>query len=451
MQALKPLAEPRVLGVAAARQPLIARIRFQFAVGVGLCVALPWYLRIGGSLENTTQATANNAAIGAFVAFAAGYFLFRQLSSFPGVKAGANTLLSVCLPFAVIAVIFLLFRLDYSRFIFAASFSTTLLWFVVLQLAANRYLRRHVSVVPGGQADGLAAFPGVDWEVLDHPPEEISAIQAVAVDLRHDLDAPWERFLVASALAGKPVYHSKHLMESLTGKVQIEHMSENSFGSLLPNLAYLKFKQVMDWLLALVLLPVFGLVCALVAPAIAISSGWPAIFVQQRIGYRGKVFRVYKFRTMADHISADPGTEESAERVGKRAEEGTPVRLADITRDHDQRITPIGRFLRKYRIDEAPQIINILRGEMSWIGPRPEALSLAQWYEGMLAFYPYRHIVKPGITGWAQVNQGHVAGPKQVHEKLHYDFFYIKYLSPWLDMLIALRTIRAVLTGFGAK
>jgi len=88
---------------------------------------------------------------------------------------------------------------------------------------------------------------------------------------------------------------------------------------------------------------------------------------------------------------------------------------------------------------------------MSWIGPRPEACTLSEWYESEIPFYRYRHIVHPGITGWAQVNQGHVAGVADVLDKLQFDFYYIKYFSPWLDMLIVLRTIRTMLTGFGSK
>jgi lipopolysaccharide/colanic/teichoic acid biosynthesis glycosyltransferase len=122
-----------------------------------------------------------------------------------------------------------------------------------------------------------------------------------------------------------------------------------------------------------------------------------------------------------------------------------------ITREGDPRITRIGRVLRRSRLDELPQLINILRGERSWIGPRPEAVVLSRWYDAELAFYPYRHIVRPGITGWAQVNQGHVADVDEVHEKLHYDFYYIKNFSPWLDLVIVMRTIRIMLTGFGAK
>ena len=150
------------------------------------------------------------------------------------------------------------------------------------------------------------------------------------------------------------------------------------------------------------------------------------------MGHRGKVFEVVKFRTMTVTTNGENAAD-------------------SMTLPDDQRITRIGRFLRKSRIDELPQVINILRGEMSWIGPRPEAISLSLLYEGELPFYRYRHIVRPGITGWAQVNQGHVTDLGEIDHKLQFDFYYIKNFSYWIDMLILFRTLRVVFTGFGAK
>jgi lipopolysaccharide/colanic/teichoic acid biosynthesis glycosyltransferase len=126
-------------------------------------------------------------------------------------------------------------------------------------------------------------------------------------------------------------------------------------------------------------------------------------------------------------------------------------RRAAMTGEDDERITRVGAVLRRTRIDELPQILNILRGEMSWIGPRPEAEILSIWYTNELPFYRYRHVVKPGISGWAQVNQGHVSDVDEVHRKLQYDFYYIKYFSPWLDLLILFRTVKTMLTGFGSR
>jgi lipopolysaccharide/colanic/teichoic acid biosynthesis glycosyltransferase len=126
-------------------------------------------------------------------------------------------------------------------------------------------------------------------------------------------------------------------------------------------------------------------------------------------------------------------------------------RGGDYTLDNDQRITRIGRFLRQYRIDELPQIINILRGDMSWVGPRPEAMSLAQWYEREVPFYIYRHIVQPGITGWAQVHQGNVGAVDAAQVKLEYDFYYIKHFSYWLDVVIVIKTLNTILARSGCR
>jgi len=173
-------------------------------------------------------------------------------------------------------------------------------------------------------------------------------------------------------------------------------------------------------------------VMAVAAFAIRMEDRGPILFRQARIGHAGHRIRVYKFRTM-------------------RPMQVENELHAAMTTQGDDRITRVGAFLRRYRIDELPQIINILKFEMSWIGPRPEAEVLSVWYTSELPFYRYRHVVKPGISGWAQVNQGHVADVEQVHRKLQYDFYYIKYFSPWLDLLILFRTIKTMMTGFGAK
>jgi lipopolysaccharide/colanic/teichoic acid biosynthesis glycosyltransferase len=166
--------------------------------------------------------------------------------------------------------------------------------------------------------------------------------------------------------------------------------------------------------------------------AIRMDSPGPVIFRQRRIGQAGLPFDMLKFRTMA-HRQPGGGIDEV------------------ITSDGDARITRVGARLRRARLDELPQIFNILAGQMSWIGPRPEAEALSVYYTGEIPFYRYRHVVRPGITGWAQVNQGHVASVDDVHAKLKYDFYYVKYFSAWLDLLIVFRTIRTMATGFGSR
>ncbi len=236
-----------------------------------------------------------------------------------------------------------------------------------------------------------------------------------------------------AALAGRMVFQVKQLSESLTGRVEVGHLSENSFGSLVPARGYFHLKALIDFFAALALLPLLLLPMLVIAAAIRLDSKGPALFRQRRIGQAGRKFTVHKFRTMRTDLGA--------------ADE----RAAAMTGSGDPRITRLGAFLRRSRIDELPQIINILRGEMSWIGPRPEAEVLSSWYTGEIPFYRYRHVVKPGISGWAQVNQGHVAAVDEVHEKLQFDFFYIKYFSPWLDTLILFRTIKTMMNGFGSR
>ena len=195
-------------------------------------------------------------------------------------------------------------------------------------------------------------------------------------------------------------------------------------------------KRCFDLLASVAGLIVLAPLIAVVALTVRARMGRPVLFAQSRPGQGGRLFTVYKFRTM--RVPGDELEEEDE-------------RSAAMTSDDDDRITRVGRFLRNSRLDEVPQVINILLWQMSWIGPRPEAHLLSGWYTDEIPFYRYRHVVKPGISGWAQVNQGHVAEVEEVHRKLQYDFYYIKYFSPWLDLLILLRTIKTMLTGWGAR
>lgn len=374
-----------------------------------------------------------NSQIASFIAAITALFAFRRVTMYPGARGFAYVLPTFSTTFGVATAFLLASRIQYSGTMMLTGYvASVAVTFLVNFLAQRSVARPRMYYVPAGNTGILADTPQVEWVELRAPalPEDPDA--AVVADLRWDHEPAWERMLAQAAISGRPVYHTKQLRESLTGRVQIEHLSENSFGSLLPNLAYRGIKRTADVAACALLLPVLVLPMLVVAILIRLDSPGSVIFRQQRMGYQGKPFNVLKFRTMT-HRAA---TEDAHEA---------------ITQVDDARVTRVGRFLRRTRIDELPQILNILRGEMSWIGPRPEALALSQWYERELPFYGYRHIVRPGITGWAQVNQGHVAELGDVHIKLHYDFYYIKYFSAWLDILIALRTVAIVLTGFGAK
>jgi exopolysaccharide biosynthesis polyprenyl glycosylphosphotransferase len=333
----------------------------------------------------------------------------------------------------VFLLIFFL-RLDYSRFQAGSSFLISASWYLGLSAFIRRLETYRLAMITQGDVERLMQVKGVTWQHISSPDQGLARVQGVVADLRADLPDAWERFITGCVLAGLPVYNVKQILESLTGRVAIEHLSENTLGSLNPNQVYFSVKQAIDRLGALAMLVLGAPLLLAIALAIRLESPGPALFRQERMGYRGTTFTLYKFRTMQAEDKRGISDKEKA-----------------VTHEGDPRITRLGRFLRRTRLDELPQAINILRGEMSWIGPRPEAVVLSRWYEAELPFYPYRHIVRPGITGWAQVNQGHVASVRDVHEKLYYDFYYIKNFSPWLDLVVVLRTIRTMLTGFGAK
>lgn len=409
------------------------RLRVQLLGAIILAVCVPAILRFAPTssvlLGSATASTLQNAALGTLIAVLAGIVLLRQFVAFPGVSASNYIVPSFVSSYGAIALVFFFLRLDYSRYQFIVSFAAAVTWFYSVYFLTSRLAQPRLAIIPGGEDDRLFEIAGADWTRLKEPTENFQQFDGVVADLRADLPSHWERFIAASVLAGWPVFHVKQVMESLTGRVSIEHLSENSFGSVLPSLLYLRLKRVVDCAAAAALLPFVLPVIAIAAVMVKIDSKGPMFFTQQRMGYRGRVFTMIKLRSMRTDMPADQL----------------------FTAANDPRITTLGRFLRKYRVDELPQIFNVLKGDMSWIGPRPEAVKLANWYEESIPFYTYRHAVRPGITGWAQVSQGNVAEIEAATTKLQYDFYYIKYFSPWLDLLIVLRTIKTILTGFGSR
>jgi lipopolysaccharide/colanic/teichoic acid biosynthesis glycosyltransferase len=416
-----------------ARRTLWHRVRFQLGVALLLAVLIPYGIRYPFDAASGDLRALNNSLIGTLVALIAGYYAFRRMSHYPGVRASYHILPSFAASYGSALAVFFFARLDYSRLYFFFSFLLASFWCYIVYFKLQRQQRLTIGVVPYGEVDHLFEIEDVSWTRLADPGNSDLAFDAIVADLRFDIPDEWERFLADRALAGTLVMHVKQMEESLTGRVAIEHLSENNLGSLIPGIVYGKVKRAGDFVLSLVAVPLLLPVMLIVALLIRLDSAGPVLFRQERMGYRGDVFAMFKFRSM------------------RAADEMPDPRAAAMTRDDDARVTRLGRYLRRYRIDELPQVINVLKGEMSWIGPRPEAVPLSRWYESELPFYRYRHIVRPGITGWAQVKQGHVADVEDVLWKLQYDFYYIKNFSFWLDLLIVARTIRTVLSGFGAR
>lgn len=406
----------------------------QLTLGAVACVIWPFLLTARFQPAGWHDYVAQNTLLACLVALVLGFFLHRSLSKLPGTYESFGILPGYLASFGLVLAGILLLRIEYARALLVLSFLASVAWFFMVYLVVQRETVLRLGTIPGGRVPPFDRLQGVVSVplALDFP---LAGIDAVTADFRHDHSDAWEARIADYTLAGVPVYHSKDLYESLTGRTELESLSENNFGALGPGRSWMVPKQVIDWLGALLLVPLVLPVCLLAALAIRLDSPGEILFRQQRMGYRGRAFTVFKFRTMR------------SERVTGRG-----AGLAElITREQDDRITRVGRFLRFSRIDELPQLINVLRGEMSLIGPRPEATGLSDWYQSEVPFYRYRHIVRPGITGWAQVNQGHVAGISDIKLKLQYDFYYIRNFSIWLDILIVMKTVKTMLTGFGHK
>jgi sugar transferase (PEP-CTERM system associated) len=233
---------------------------------------------------------------------------------------------------------------------------------------------------------------------------------------------------------GVQVQDGNDVYESITGKVPIESIrlswllfSPGSHTSRL-FLFYKRFASVVISIVGLLLsLPLIPFVIL----AIKLSSRGRVLYWQNRVGRDDKVFRCYKFRTMRSDAEAESG----------------PI----WAEDHDPRVTPVGRFLRKMRIDEIPQLLNVFKGDMSLVGPRPERPEFVAALNEQIPYYHLRHAVRPGITGWAQILYKYGSSVEDAKEKLRYDLYYIKNSSVGLDLLIVLNTIKTVLLSCGAK
>jgi exopolysaccharide biosynthesis polyprenyl glycosylphosphotransferase len=237
--------------------------------------------------------------------------------------------------------------------------------------------------------------------------------------------------LLESRVSGIDVDDAIDLYEQITGKMAIEALRPSmlilSKGFRNHGAAELGARLV-SILIAVVGLIVCAPLLALIALLVKSDSAGPVLFVQQRAGRHGRPFGLLKFRTM------HPTTDAPSEWV----------------MDNIHRITRVGRYLRRFRLDELPQLINVVRGEMNIIGPRPHPVSNHATFMEHIAYYGLRSTVRPGVTGWAQVRYGYANNLDEETEKMRYDLYYIKNRSPWLDLRILLATVGIVLFGQGA-
>jgi exopolysaccharide biosynthesis polyprenyl glycosylphosphotransferase len=272
-------------------------------------------------------------------------------------------------------------------------------------------------IVDGGDFNKLADLDEKSWA-------------GVILGTKLDLSDLETLSLTKIRLKLTPVYHVCDMWESLWSKLPPSLLDGHWFvaNSRLQNANSLRIKRLMDVLISTLLLIFLLPLLLLVAAAIKLDSSGKIFYSQLRTGQNGKPFKVYKFRSMY----------EDAEKGG--------VKWAAVG---DSRITRIGYWLRILRIDELPQLWNVLRGEMSLIGPRPERPEFDAKLKEAIPYYDLRYLIKPGISGWAQVLYRYGASVEDSYEKLAYDLYYIKNYSLWLDLVIFFKTIAVVLGGNG--
>ncbi len=242
------------------------------------------------------------------------------------------------------------------------------------------------------------------------------------------------RALLECRLGGIRVTDLARYFERVHGRVPIESLKAswliygNGFRQ---NRLRVLVKRTFDIVVALILLPTVLPLMVVIACLISLEGGAPIIYRQERVGCRGQSFTLLKFRSMA-----------------KDAEKDGQASWASV---NDARVTAVGRFMRRTHVDELPQLINVLRGEMSFVGPRPERPTFVAMLTEQVPFYAVRHSVKPGLTGWAQVRYTYGANVEESIKKLEYDLYYVKNHTLMLDLLILIKTVRAVLLGEGAR
>jgi sugar transferase (PEP-CTERM system associated) len=282
-----------------------------------------------------------------------------------------------------------------------------------------------VSLPPGYRVIGRSSDIGALVERYD-----IRRIVVAVGDRRGRLPV---KELLEAKLSGVRVEEAGATYERLTGKVLLEDLkpsflifSDGFRVSRLPRF----IKRVVDMVLSLAGLVLGAIPMALTAIAVRLESGDPVLYRQERVGQHGRVFTLFKFRSM---------------RVD--AEGAVPI----WAREGDTRVTKVGRIIRLTRIDELPQLWNVLRGDMSFVGPRPERPYFVELLSREIPFFHQRHAVKPGITGWAQVKYRYGASIEDAMEKLRYDLYYIKHLSPVFDLSIVFDTVKVILFSKGAQ
>lgn len=260
-------------------------------------------------------------------------------------------------------------------------------------------------------------------------------ITTLVLAITDEMDGELLQILIDCLALGVDIVPMPVLYERLTGRVPVEHVGNNWYAAM-PILhpgtsaGWPMVKRLFDLVSAGLGAICLGVAFPFIAAAIYLDSPGPIFYTQTRVGQGGQRFKMYKFRSMA------PDAEKDGQAVWAK--------------ENDERITRVGRLLRKMHVDEFPQFLNILKGEMSAVGPRPERPAFVAELAEEIPFYRVRHAVKPGMAGWGLVKQGYGSSKEDAVLKLQYDLYYIKHQSLWLDVVILLKTVLDTVT-FGGR
>ena len=399
--------------------------------GFVFCVVLPIPIYATGEPFAQGIAATEQTILATAAAYVIVWYCGRRLDAFPRPTLQGNVgyvAPVAVLAYSAIAVILVLLRSDYSRVQLFGSGVLAILWMAFVAQLRGRFLVRNYAVVPAELISEMPEAKACRWVTYDEVQKAGIRVDAMVADLGPDLTESQASALAGAAIAGVPVLDRRYIVEGLTGRTPLGGLTPNEFGALLPSRQYLVIRRGLEMLLTVLLLPILLPILLVLALIVRFDSPGPIFFLQERVGRRGRVFRMIKFRTMR-HGAGGPS----------------------FTQAVDDRITRSGHILRRFRLDELPQLVNVLRGDMSWVGPRPEALTLDVQYVQDIPHFALRGIVRPGVTGWAQINQGYAHEAEEMRHKLEYDLYYLKHCSLWLDVMIVLRTFVVLFGGVGAR
>jgi exopolysaccharide biosynthesis polyprenyl glycosylphosphotransferase len=267
------------------------------------------------------------------------------------------------------------------------------------------------------------------WE---RPPEApLPDGTTLVVDLRAVMSEEMAQFVSSSSIAGYRIRTLTDVYEEHTGRIPLVHLAEGwELTQPVERSGYAVVKRGLDMAGVLVLAPLWLPLAAVIWVLVKLGADGPGLYHQERVGRDDQTFVLHKFRTMVNDAEVDG---------------------PQFAREGDPRLTRVGSFLRNSRLDELPQVWNVLRGDLSLVGPRPERPIFVRQYEQTIPYYGNRHVIRPGITGWAQVNYGYADDEADAVEKLTYDLYYVKHSSLWFDVHVLGRSVWTVLTGFGAR